>query len=158
MEFSTILACILYIFISVPSCKARPSFYHRVGYTFYENAFSGNGTMQAHRGSNGSNGQDCQDKNPLCVHMATAENCRSMDLVIRDCPRSCGKCKVECESVEPMKREICDGVTTEIPCHQALCCWDGTEPSEEEGDRIKCYKPYFHPSRATNDQRSVIHM
>lgn len=155
-----ILASIVYFSIFVLPCIARPSFHHQVGYSLYENAYGGNGTMQALRDSD--NGDACQDKNPLCVHMATAENCRSMDSVIRDCPRSCGKCKVECDSVEPLKRKDCKGLTTELECHQSLCCWDGTEPSDQEGYRIQCFIPYFHPAKGTttggDDRRSVVHM
>merc|ERR1719447_1147757 len=141
-----ILAFIVYIVVSSLSCAARPSLYQKVGYSLYEDALSSNGTMEVqNKASNHSVVQDCKDKNPLCVHMATAENCKSMDSVIRDCPRSCGKCKVECESVEPLKRKDCKGLTTELECHQSLCCWDGTEPSDQEGYRIQCFIPYFHP-------------
>jgi len=150
-----ILAITVYVFIFIQSCLARPSFHHQVGYSLYENAYNGNGTMQAIRGPNGDG---CADKSPLCVHMATAENCKSMDSVIRDCPRSCGKCKVECDSVEPRKRKDCKGLQSEVMCHRELCCWDGTEKSDEEGFSPKCFIPYFHPGNDENDRRTVVHM
>lgn len=148
-----LLAITLYAFV-VAYSSAKPAFYHQVGYTLYENAYNGNGTLQALREPLGGEPNDgCQDKDPLCRHEANEQNCKDVASVMEKCPRSCGLCGLDCKSVEPAKRVDC-GKTTFIDCNYAKCCWHG------EAKDIKCHKPYFVPPpiNDSSNKRTVVHM
>jgi len=86
------LAYSIYLSIVVMSCMAMPYYYEKAATNF--NSFNDYKRINATnlQGSIKDDPETCRDMSPLCRHMATKENCDSIDTVIRDCRRSCGKC------------------------------------------------------------------
>jgi len=79
----------------------------------------------------------CADTSVFCNHLKVVNTCKYFQSTRDMCPRSCGKCAVNCGRVEAYSRQQC-GVpaTTKEQCYQQGCCWG---PTNDNSATPWCY-------------------